>query len=85
MSNGISMERVEEIIDRYEEWTWSFTVTTGARPQAPKQATVSRVKYVGLTQEGEVEDVTEPKGDGVYLKKSGCHGFCEMGPLVQIF
>lgn len=40
--------------------------------------------YVGLTQEGETEDVTEPKGDGVYLKKSGCHGFCEMGPLVQI-
>ena len=40
--------------------------------------------YVGLTQESETEDVTEPKGDGVYLKKSGCHGFCEMGPLVQI-
>ena len=40
--------------------------------------------YVGLTQEGETEDVTEPKGDGGYLKKSGCHGFCEMGPLVQI-
>ena len=36
--------------------------------------------YVGLTQENEMEDVTEPKGDGVYLKKSGCHGFCEMGP-----
>ena len=40
--------------------------------------------YVGLTQENETEDVSEPKGDGVYLKKSGCHGFCEMGPLVQI-
>ena len=40
--------------------------------------------YVGLTQENETEDVTEPKGDGVYLKRSGCHGFCEMGPLVQI-
>ncbi len=40
--------------------------------------------FVGLTQENETEDVTEPKGDGVYLKKSGCHGFCEMGPLVQI-
>ena len=40
--------------------------------------------YVGLTQESEVEDAAEPKGDGVYLKKSGCHGFCEMGPLVQI-
>lgn len=40
--------------------------------------------YVGLTQEGETEDPADPKGDGVYLKKSGCHGFCEMGPLVQI-
>ena len=40
--------------------------------------------FVGLTQENETEDVAEPKGDGVYLKKSGCHGFCEMGPLVQI-
>ena len=40
--------------------------------------------YIGLTQENETEDVSEPKGDGVYLKKSGCHGFCEMGPLVQI-
>ena len=39
---------------------------------------------MGLAQEEETEDVTEPKGDGVYLKKSGCHGFCEMGPLVQI-
>ena len=23
-------------------------------------------------------------GDAVGLKKSGCHGFCEMGPLVRI-
>ena len=40
--------------------------------------------FVGLTHEAEVEDVRQPKGDGIYLKKSGCHGFCEMGPLVQI-
>ena len=40
--------------------------------------------YVGLTQENETESSARPKGDGVYLKKSGCHGFCEMGPLVQI-
>ena len=26
----------------------------------------------------------EPHGDEVGLKKSGCHGFCEMGPLVRI-
>lgn len=26
----------------------------------------------------------EPHGDDIGLKKSGCHGFCEMGPLVRI-
>ena len=26
----------------------------------------------------------EPHGDGVRLKESGCHGFCEVGPLVRI-
>ncbi len=26
----------------------------------------------------------EPHGDSVGVKKSGCHGFCEMGPLVRI-
>ncbi|MDO4316666.1 MAG: NADH-quinone oxidoreductase subunit NuoF [Lachnospiraceae bacterium] len=32
----------------------------------------------------EVELAEEPHGDTVGLKKSGCHGFCEMGPLVRI-
>ena len=26
----------------------------------------------------------EAHGDGFHLKKSGCHGFCEIGPLVAI-
>ena len=26
----------------------------------------------------------EPHSDGVRLKESGCHGFCEVGPLVRI-
>ena len=26
----------------------------------------------------------ETEGDGFHLKKSGCHGFCEIGPLVNI-
>jgi NADH-quinone oxidoreductase subunit F len=26
----------------------------------------------------------EPHGDNIGLKKSGCHGFCEMGPLLKI-
>ena len=32
----------------------------------------------------EVELAEEPHGDVVGIKKSGCHGFCEMGPLVRI-
>lgn len=31
-----------------------------------------------------VELEHEPEADGVALKKSGCHGFCERGPLVRI-
>ena len=31
-----------------------------------------------------VELQKEPHQDSVGLKKSGCHGFCEMGPLVRI-
>ena len=32
----------------------------------------------------EVELQAEPHDHTVGLKKSGCHGFCEMGPLVRI-
>lgn len=31
-----------------------------------------------------VELAEEPHADSIGLKKSGCHGFCEMGPLVRI-
>lgn len=31
-----------------------------------------------------VELAEEPHDDSVGMKKSGCHGFCEMGPLVRI-
>jgi len=31
-----------------------------------------------------VELAEEPHGESVGIKKSGCHGFCEMGPLVRI-
>jgi len=40
-----------------------------------------------LTERGipvEVELADDPHGDAVGMKKSGCHGFCEMGPLVRI-
>ena len=33
--------------------------------------------YVGLTHHGEEEK-------SLHIKMSGCHGFCEMGPLVHI-
>lgn len=32
----------------------------------------------------DVELAEEPHGDVVGIKRSGCHGFCEMGPLVRI-
>lgn len=32
----------------------------------------------------EVKLEKEPHGEAVGIKKSGCHGFCEMGPLVRI-
>lgn len=31
-----------------------------------------------------VELAEEPHSDSIGVKKSGCHGFCEMGPLVRI-
>jgi NADH-quinone oxidoreductase subunit F len=31
-----------------------------------------------------VELEKEPHGESVGMKKSGCHGFCEMGPLIRI-
>ena len=37
---------------------------------------------VGLLEEQEGKCACH--GDSVMLKKSGCHGFCEMGPLLQI-
>ena len=33
--------------------------------------------YVGLTHHGDAEK-------SLHIKMSGCHGFCEMGPLVHI-
>ena len=41
-----------------------------------------RVRVGLLHEDGEVE--APAKGKELHLKKSGCHGFCEMGPLLQI-
>lgn len=43
---------------------------------------IELIKENGLNCE--VELAHEPHGDTVGVKKSGCHGFCEMGPLVRI-
>ncbi|MGN1417483.1 MAG: NADH-quinone oxidoreductase subunit NuoF [Oscillospiraceae bacterium] len=43
---------------------------------------IELIKENGL--DCEVELAHEPHGDTVGVKKSGCHGFCEMGPLVRI-
>jgi len=40
------------------------------------------IKEKNLPYSVELEE--EPHGDSVGLKKSGCHGFCEMGPLLRI-
>lgn len=37
--------------------------------------------HVGLLRE---DETPETKSDDINLKRSGCHGFCEMGPLLQI-
>ena len=31
-----------------------------------------------------VELMVDPHGEEIGLKKSGCHGFCEMGPVLRI-
>ncbi len=45
-------------------------------------------KFVELMKENNVnfslELQKDPHGDGVRIKESGCHGFCEVGPLVRI-
>lgn len=38
--------------------------------------------HISLIHEGEPEAPDE--AHDLHLKKSGCHGFCEMGPLLQI-
>ena len=40
------------------------------------------IKEKGLPVEVDLAD--EPHGEVIGMKKSGCHGFCEMGPLVRI-
>lgn len=42
----------------------------------------SIIEEKGVSCSAELEE--EPHGDSVGMKKSGCHGFCEMGPLVRI-
>ena len=41
-----------------------------------------RMDELGIPCEVQLAD--DPSGDAIGLKKSGCHGFCEMGPLVRI-
>lgn len=45
-------------------------------------------KFLKLVEEKGINCVIdlehEPEGEPVGVKKSGCHGFCEMGPLVRV-
>ena len=40
------------------------------------------IEAKGLVCDVQLQD--EPHGESIGLKKSGCHGFCEMGPLLRI-
>lgn len=43
---------------------------------------VELIKAKGIACSVEIEK--DPHGESIGIKKSGCHGFCEMGPLVRI-
>lgn len=55
-------------------------VSKGALKVYDKFAEIMKAKGVDFSLE--LQD--EPHGDNVRLKESGCHGFCEVGPLVRI-
>ncbi len=55
-------------------------VSKGAHKIYDKFAEVMKDKGVNFS----LELAKEPHSDSVRLKESGCHGFCEMGPLVRI-
>ncbi|MEG1911851.1 MAG: NADH-quinone oxidoreductase subunit NuoF [Cloacibacillus sp.] len=55
-------------------------ISSGSLEIFQKLKTIMEEKGVNVA----VELAEEPHDDSVGLKKSGCHGFCEMGPLVRI-
>ena len=55
-------------------------VSKGALKIYDKFAEIMKVKGIDFS----LELQKEPHSDSVRLKESGCHGFCEIGPLVRI-
>ncbi len=55
-------------------------VSKGAIKIYEKLAEIMKEKKVNFS----LELQKDPHGDAVRLKESGCHGFCEVGPLVRI-
>ncbi len=55
-------------------------VSKGALKIYDKFAEIMKAKGLNVS----LELQKEPHGDAVRLKQSGCHGFCEVGPLVRI-
>lgn len=55
-------------------------VSKGALKVYAKLEEIMREKEIPFS----LELQKEPHGDSTRLKQSGCHGFCEMGPLVRI-
>ena len=55
-------------------------VSKGALKIYDKFAEIMKAKGVNFS----LELQKDPHGDAIRLKESGCHGFCEVGPLVRI-
>lgn len=55
-------------------------VSSGALDIFDRLTSLLKIKGVACT----VELEKEPHGTSVGMKMSGCHGFCEMGPLIRI-
>ena len=55
-------------------------VSKGALKIYDKFAEIMKEKGVNFS----LELAKDPHGDSIRLKQSGCHGFCEIGPLVRI-
>ena len=72
--------RMDAEINRIIVCAGAGCVSKGALKIYDKFAEIMKAKGVNFS----LELQKEPHSDSVRLKESGCHGFCEIGPLVRI-